>query len=87
MKRTQIQLEEQTYETLRHQAYERGCSISALVRDMLAHSLGAPSPRRRLTVKQFTFIGGGRSQQAKRAPVSERHDEALADAVRNAPRP
>lgn len=80
MKRTQIQLDERTYAVLRRRAYERGCSISALVRDALAQSLAAPAPKRPLTLKQFTFIGAGRSRQGKLSPVSERHDEALAEA-------
>ena len=48
MKRTQIQLDERTYELLRRKAFERGCSISAYVREVLAVLLGsAPAPERR----------------------------------------
>lgn len=81
MKRAQIQLDERTYETLRRQAYERGCSISAVVRSALVRSLEPPAPKRRLTIKGFTFVGAGRSRQGRFAPVSERHDEALAEAL------
>jgi hypothetical protein len=28
-------------------------------------------------MKDFTFIGAGRSRQGRLSPVSERHDEAL----------
>lgn len=87
MRRTQVQLDEQTYATLRRLAYERRRSISALVREMLAQSLGARKPRHRLTLGNFTFIGAGRSEQGKLSPVSERHDEALADSLANAHRP
>ena len=78
MKRTQIQLDERTYEALRRRAFEKGCSISALVRELLAHAMDAGRPRRRAALKDFTFIGAGRSRQDRISPVSERHDEALA---------
>ncbi|HEV8307373.1 MAG TPA: hypothetical protein VGW35_06860 [Methylomirabilota bacterium] len=80
MRRAQIQLDERTYAVLRRRAFERGCSFSALVREMLAGSLGRRAPKQRLTLKQFGFIGVGRSRQGRLSPVSERHDEALADA-------
>lgn len=81
MRRTQIQLDEPTYETLRRQAYQRGCSISAVVRALLAQSLSTPRAKRRASLKQFSFIGAGYSRQGESAPVSERHDEALAEAL------
>jgi plasmid stability protein len=82
MKRTQVQLDDRTYAALRRRAYERGCSISALVRELLAQSLRSPAPvGRRLSLADFPFIGAGRSSQEGRAPVSERHDEALAEAL------
>lgn len=81
MKRTQIQLDEWTYETLRRRAYERGSSISALIRNVLAQSLRGRGPKRRVHLKQFRFIGAGRSRQGRLGPVSERHDEALAETL------
>lgn len=81
MRRTQIQLDERTYKALRRRAYERGCSISAIVREILTRSLGGRRPQKRLTLKDFPFIGAGRSDQGKLSPVSERHDEALAEAL------
>ncbi|MGH7371904.1 MAG: ribbon-helix-helix protein, CopG family [Candidatus Methylomirabilales bacterium] len=81
MKRTQIQLDERIYETLRRRAFEKGCSISALIRELLAHALGTGRARRRPTMKDFTFIGAGRSSQGRLSPVSERHDEALEEAL------
>lgn len=77
MKRTQVQLDEATYELLRQKAFERGVSMSALLREVLREHLGArPTPRR---IEDFSFIGSGRSEQGDLAPVSERHDEALAE--------
>lgn len=81
MKRTQIQLDERTYEALRRRAFEKGCSISALARELLAHSLGTGKAKERPTIKDFTFIGAGRSRQDRLSPVSERHDEALEETL------
>jgi hypothetical protein len=79
MKRTQIQIDERTYGALRRRAFREGRSISAVVRECLAVSLGLASGRRKTTIKDFTFIGAGRSRQEKLSPIPERHDEALVD--------
>lgn len=78
MRRTQLQLDQRTYDALRRQAFERGTSISALARDILAEWLGTQKPRKHLTIKDFPWIGAGRSDQGDLSPVSEHHDEALA---------
>ncbi len=75
MKRTQIQLDEQTYRKLRDEAHAQHTSIATLVRNALKDHLGAHPKRRRL--EDFTFVGSGRSRQGELKPVSERHDEAL----------
>ncbi len=80
MRRTQIQLDEQTYQLVRRRAYEQGKSLSAVVRETLAEAFGQ-APARRLALKDFTSVGIGRSRQGALAPVSERHDEALVEAV------
>lgn len=82
MKRTQIQLDERTYEALRRRAFEKGCSMSSLVRELMARSLGTSTATQQPTIKDFTFIGAGRSRQGRLSPVSERHDEALAKALK-----
>ena len=76
MKRTQVQLDEATYELLRRRAYERGVSMASLVRESLSEYLvaGASSSN---SFDDFRFIGIGRSDQGNLAPISERHDEAL----------
>jgi hypothetical protein len=86
VKRTQIQLDERTYEVLRRRAFDRGCSIASYVREALAYSLGTAPADRKRTVKDFRFIGSGRSRDGKLAPVSERHDEALAETLLEAHR-
>lgn len=80
MRRTQIQLDEATYEAVRRQSYEERRSISAVIRDLVARSVGTAARKpvaRRLT--EFPFIGAGRSEQGRLSPVSERHDDALAE--------
>lgn len=78
MKRTQVQLDEGTYEQLRRQAFERGISIAALIRETLHEQLGTRSPSRR-RLDDFHFIASGCSQQSGQEPISERHDEALSE--------
>ncbi len=56
--------------------------MSSLARELLARSLGTRKLKRRPTVKDFAFIGVGRSRQDQLSPVSERHDEALDEALR-----
>jgi hypothetical protein len=77
MRRTQIQLDEETYRELRRRAYERGSSIAAVVRQILQEALRLPGKAVR---KPFSFVGCGRSEQGLSAPISERHDEALTEA-------
>lgn len=79
MKRTQIQLDDPTYQLLRKRAFERGMSVSALLREMLAQYL-APSPSEH-RLEDLTFVGPGHSVRGDLAPVSERHDEVLAAAL------
>lgn len=80
MKRTQIQLDDETYAAVRRKAYEEHRSISSVVRDALREKFGSKG-KRRLTLRSFPFIGAGGTRQGKLSPVSERHDEALAKAL------
>lgn len=80
MKRTQVQLDEATYQLLRKKAFQRGISQAALIREVLQEYLGA-SPVRPSRLEDFTFIGSGYSDDGSLEPVSERHDEALAEAL------
>lgn len=80
MKRTQVQLDDVTYQLLRRKAFQRGISQAALIREVLQKYLGA-SPVRPRRLEDFTFIGSGYSKESKFDPISERHDEALAEAL------
>ena len=71
MKRTQLQLDESTYQALRERAYKEGRSISAVAREILSRSLGRGPAKRRLGEKDFPFVGAGASRRGALAPVSE----------------
>lgn len=77
MKRTQLQLDEPTYQLLRTRAFEEGSSLAALIRKILHQHLGVTDKRIR-KVKDYQFIASGTSSQSDLTPISERHDEALA---------
>lgn len=79
MKLTQVQLDEATYETLRQKAFEKGISMSALLREIVREYWGRGKPRK-WTLEDFTFVASGGSEQGDLAPVSEHHDEALVEA-------
>ena len=79
MKRTLVQFEEETYRTLRQRAFREQRSIAAVVRDLVAKGLeDGPARARRTQVSQFSSVRAGRSRQGRLAPVSEKHDAALA---------
>jgi hypothetical protein len=81
MKRTLVQFDEDTYQQLRRYAFEGKQSISSVVREFVARGLKHGAGRRFTRVEQFASIKAGKSNQGSLAPVSERHDEALADAL------
>ena len=78
MKRTQLQVDEVTYEALRAAAFDRGVSMAAVVRESLRQYLAIDTePAWKLD--DLTFVGAGRSSLSDLEPISERHDEALAE--------
>ena len=90
MKRTQIQLDDATYEAVRRRAYERNRSMSSVVREALAKAFGVEPgvEKRKWTIEDFTFIGTGSDPDNRPdAPVSENHDDALAEAYADWNRP
>lgn len=81
MKRALVQLDEETYRKLRQRAFRQERSISSVVREMVAKGLAGDAGRERPThISQFSSVRAGRSKQGTLAPVSEKHDEALATA-------
>ena len=79
MIRAHVQLDETTYRLARQKAFDNGVSFAALVRDALEHYL-AREDGKPLTIEDLGFVGIGSSDQGNLSPVSERHDEALAEA-------
>ena len=80
MKRAQIQLEEETYEALRHRAFSEKRSVAAVIREILRKDMAASCSSTSSSIRDFSFVASGRSKQGPLKPVSEHHDEALAKA-------
>ena len=78
MRRTQIQLDEATYELLRQKAHERHVSLARVVREAVAQYLTG-APKRRLTLADFKWIGMGSAEPIDGISVAEHHDEVLGD--------
>ena len=78
LKRTQIQLDEETYRLARTRAFEQGISVAALVREALHAHLGLVGSRP-LRLDDFHFIGRGHGGRSPLGPISENHDAALAE--------
>ena len=78
MIRIQIQLDETTYALAKQRAYAENKSLAAVVRDALDQYL-APSTNQSVGLEDFTFISSGQSLTGTPHPLSERHDEALAE--------
>lgn len=77
MKRAQIQIEEEIFELLRLRAFKEKKSIAGVIREIVKKDISEADHRQISSVKDFTFVGAGRSKQGSLKPVSERHDEAL----------
>ena len=77
MKRAQIQIDEEVYELLRNRAFKEKKSIAGVIREIVKKDISQSDRHRSSSIKNFTFIGVGRSKQGPLKPVSERHDEAL----------
>lgn len=80
MIRTQIQLEDSTWERLRHIAFQRKRSIAAVIREMIRAQV-SPQQKAKLHLGDFTFIGSGRSRGKGAGTIAERHDEEFADGI------
>ncbi len=78
MIRTQIQLDETTYALVKQRAFAENKSLAAVVRDALTQYL-TPSRDCSEGMDRFTFIGSGESLPVGPSPLSERHDDALAE--------
>ena len=74
--RTQIQLRPEQHRRLREEAFRRGVSMSALLRELLDERLDNSPPVDHEAA--WAFVGAGRDTAND---VSERHDDYLADII------
>lgn len=74
MVRTQIQLDEETFERVRGIAFRERISISEVIRRCVRQALSSGPEVGR--PRELSFIGAGASG---RTDLSERHDEALSE--------
>lgn len=80
MIRTQIQLDESTWERLRQIAFQGKSSIAAVIREMISAQVSSKKkamPR----MEDFTFISSGRSRGKGAGAISERHDEEFTNGI------
>ncbi len=83
MRRTQVQFDEVTYQALKREASTRGISMSEVLRALVRDHV-CELPQRRACYEDFTFIASGVSDRPDLEPLSERHDDALADDAKSA---
>ena len=76
MVRTQLQIDEETYEALRSAAHKERKSMSAVARDILREHLITEHEICGKEKRRLSFISAGSSG---RSDISTRHDEYLAE--------
>lgn len=75
MKRAQIYLEDDEYETLRRAAFQRRVSLSGMLRHLIQVSIiGTSKPKKRYAAGLLELAG---IAHETRRDVSERHDDYL----------
>lgn len=78
MKRTQIQLDENLFELLRHKAFREKRSFSSMAREAI-QAYVSPSVTQKRSYR-FSFIASGKALKKTPYPVSEEHDRELSKA-------
>jgi len=77
MVRTQLQMDEDTYEALRESAHKQKKSMSAVAREILRESLLDRKPKESDLKEKFSFISSGSSGESD---ISVNHDKYLEEA-------
>lgn len=75
MKRTQIQLDDGTFEVLRREAFRDKRSIASIIRSALSGYTSLVKRKKYLTLESFSFIGAGKSAGRGAGHIAENHDE------------
>lgn len=78
MRRTQIQLDEHTWDAVRKRAFRERRSISDVIREALRESISGERAKAR-DIAAFSFIGSGASRGKRSGRISEKHDEELGE--------
>jgi hypothetical protein len=78
VRRIPIQLDETAYQALKARAFREHRSIADLIRESIALNQRNVPPR---SIDDFSFIGSGSAPSDRTDRTSERHDEALAQAL------
>lgn len=73
--RTQVQLKPEQHRKLKEEAFRRGMSLSALVREILEQRYARRPPKKIDLEKAWAFVGAGRDSATD---VSVHHDDYLA---------
>ena len=82
MRRTQVLLDEVTYQTLKREARERDLSMSEVLRQLVRHHLAPTGLRKYRRARDLPYVAMGPSDQRpgdRLYPMSEHMDEALAE--------
>jgi hypothetical protein len=80
MIRTQIQLEEPTWERVREIAFQKKSSIAAVIREMIRAQV-FPKTKPKLRMGDFSFIGSGKSNGKGAGTIAGRHDEEFTGGI------
>ncbi len=80
MKRTQIQLDDATYNFLKNRAHSENRSMAALIRDAVRAYLFTPKNRAK-SISELKFVASGRSSADDPRSGSVHHDDIFAEAA------
>ena len=78
MKRTQIQLDDSTYQLVKNKAYAENRSMASLIRDAVDEYIG--TKRKPLkSLRDLKFVASRRSDQSDHRSGSVHHDDIFAE--------
>lgn len=78
MQRTQIQLDKNLFELVRHKAFQEKRSFSSVVREALQKYISPQTTQK--SSYRFSFVGSGKARKKVPYVVSEEHDKELTKA-------